>query len=135
AEALLRVPDNTTIHELIEDKITSGAWGTHVGKASSGLINTATVALLMTSNLLKDSERNTVGETLRKLLKRFGEPVIRTVAGQAMKEMGRQFVLGRDIDEAQDEAKEYMAKGYTYSYDMLGEAARTDDDAKRYYDS
>ncbi|HAU18098.1 MAG TPA: bifunctional proline dehydrogenase/L-glutamate gamma-semialdehyde dehydrogenase, partial [Marinobacter adhaerens] len=107
----------------------------HVGKASSGLINTATVALLMTSNLLKDSERNTVGETLRKLLKRFGEPVIRTVAGQAMKEMGRQFVLGRDIDEAQDEAKEYMAKGYTYSYDMLGEAARTDDDAKRYYDS
>ena len=87
----------------------------------------------MTSNLLKDSERNTVGETLRKLLKRFGEPVIRTVAGQAMKEMGRQFVLGRDIDEAQDEAKEYMAKGYTYSYDMLGEAARTDDDAKRYY--
>ncbi|WP_341582457.1 bifunctional proline dehydrogenase/L-glutamate gamma-semialdehyde dehydrogenase PutA [Marinobacter metalliresistant] len=135
AEALLRVPDNTTIHELIEDKITSGAWGSHVGKASSSLINTATVALLMTSNLLKDSERNTVGETLRKLLKRFGEPVIRTVAGQAMKEMGRQFVLGRDIDEAQDEAKDYMAKGYTYSYDMLGEAARTDDDAKRYYDA
>ena len=115
AEALLRVPDNTTIHELIEDKITSGAWGTHVGKASSGLINTATVALLMTSNLLKDSERNTVGETLRKLLKRFGEPVIRTVANQAMQEMGRQFVLGRDIDEAQDEAKAYMEKGYTYS--------------------
>ncbi|MDF0748705.1 bifunctional proline dehydrogenase/L-glutamate gamma-semialdehyde dehydrogenase PutA [Marinobacter sp. 71-i] len=135
AEALLRVPDNMTIHELIEDKITSGAWGTHVGRASSPLINTATVALLMTSNLLKDSERHSVGDTLRKLLKRFGEPVIRTVAGQAMKEMGRQFVLGRDIDEAQDEAKEYMAKGYTYSYDMLGEAARTDDDAKRYYDS
>ncbi|MGM0766769.1 MAG: bifunctional proline dehydrogenase/L-glutamate gamma-semialdehyde dehydrogenase PutA [Pseudomonadota bacterium] len=135
AEALLRVPDNLTIHELIEDKITSGAWGAHVGKASSPLINTATVALLMTSNLLKDSERNTVGDTLRKLLKRFGEPVIRTVAGQAMKEMGRQFVLGRDIDEAQDEAREYMEKGYTYSYDMLGEAARTDEDAKRYFDS
>lgn len=135
AEALLRVPDNTTIHELIEDKVTSGAWGSHVGKASSSLINTATVALLMTSNLLKDSERNTVGETLRKLLKRFGEPVIRTVANQAMKEMGRQFVLGRDIEEAQDEGKEYVAKGYTYSYDMLGEAARTDDDAKRYYDA
>ena len=135
AEALLRVPDNTTIHALIEDKITSGAWGTHVGKASSSLINTATVALLMTSNLLKDSERNTVGDTLRKLLKRFGEPVIRTVANQAMKEMGRQFVLGRDIEEAQDEAREYMARGYTYSYDMLGEAARTDDDAKRYYEA
>ncbi|MEX0606290.1 MAG: bifunctional proline dehydrogenase/L-glutamate gamma-semialdehyde dehydrogenase PutA [Marinobacter sp.] len=135
AEALLRVPDNTTIHELIEDKITSGAWGTHIGKASSPLINTATIALMMTSNLLKDSDRHSVGDTLRKLMKRFGEPVIRTVAGQAMREMGRQFVLGRDIDEAQDEAKDYMAKGYTYSYDMLGEAARTDKDAGRYFDS
>ncbi|MGN8157364.1 bifunctional proline dehydrogenase/L-glutamate gamma-semialdehyde dehydrogenase PutA [Salinisphaera sp. SWV1] len=135
AEALLRVPDNTTINDLIEDKISSGAWGTHRGKASSSLINTATVALLMTSNLLKDAEHNSVGDTLRRLVKRFGEPVIRTVAGQAMKEMGRQFVLGRNIDEAQREAKEYMAKGYTYSYDMLGEAARTDDDAKHYFES
>ena len=58
------------------------------------MINSATLALLMTSNLLKESERNSVGDTLRKLLKRFGEPVIRTVAGQAMKEMGGQFVLG-----------------------------------------
>lgn len=135
AEALLRVPDNITINDLIEDKISSGAWSTHRGKASSSLINTATVALLMTSNLLKDSERNSVGDTLRKLVKRFGEPVIRSVANQAMKEMGRQFVLGRDINEAQREAKEYMAKGYTYSYDMLGEAARTDDDAKHYFES
>ncbi|MGO1502745.1 MAG: proline dehydrogenase family protein, partial [Marinobacter sp.] len=135
AEALLRVPDNTTIHALIEDKITSGNWSSHVGKASSTLINSTTVALLLTSNLLKDSERHTVGDTLRKLVKRLGEPVVRTVAGQAMKEMGRQFVLGRDIDEAQNEAKSAMAKGYTYSYDMLGEAARTDADAQRYYDS
>ncbi|WP_404364357.1 bifunctional proline dehydrogenase/L-glutamate gamma-semialdehyde dehydrogenase PutA [Marinobacter sp.] len=135
AEALLRVPDNITIHALIEDKITSGSWGSHVGKASSSLINTATIALLMTSNLLKDSERHSVGDTLRKLVKRMGEPVIRTVAGQAMKEMGRQFVLGRDIEEAQEAGKEFMEKGYTYSYDMLGEAARTDHDAQRYYES
>ena len=135
AEALLRVPDNTTIHALIEDKITSGNWGAHVGKASSSFINSTTLALLMTSNLLKDSERHTVGDTLRKLVKRLGEPVVRTVAGQAMKEMGRQFVLGRDIDEAQAEAKSYMARGYTYSYDMLGEAARTDADALRYFES
>ncbi|SHK31176.1 L-proline dehydrogenase /delta-1-pyrroline-5-carboxylate dehydrogenase [Marinobacter antarcticus] len=135
AEALLRVPDSTTVNALIEDKITSGNWGSHVGKATSSFINSTTVALLMTSNLLKDSERHTVGETLRKLVKRLGEPVVRTVAGQAMKEMGRQFVLGRDIEEAQSEAKSYMAKGYTYSYDMLGEAARTDADARRYFES
>ena len=132
AEALLRVPDSTTIQELIEDKITSGNWSAHVGKASSSLINSTTLALLMTSNLLKDSERQSVGETLRKLIKRLGEPVVRTVANQAMKEMGRQFVLGRDIDEAQKEARSYMERGYTYSYDMLGEAARTDADAVRY---
>ncbi|MFT7366551.1 MAG: RHH-type proline utilization regulon transcriptional repressor/proline dehydrogenase [Marinobacter psychrophilus] len=135
AEAMLRVPDATTINDLIEDKITSGCWGDHVGRASSSLINTATIALLMTSNLLKDSERKNVGETLRKLLKRLGEPVIRTVAGQAMKEMGRQFVLGRDIKEAQSAGEGYMKKGYTYSYDMLGEAARTDHDAQRYYNA
>ncbi|MDC0661480.1 bifunctional proline dehydrogenase/L-glutamate gamma-semialdehyde dehydrogenase PutA [Marinobacter sp. SS21] len=133
AEALLRVPDNMTIHALIEDKITSGNWGAHLGKASSSLINSTTLALLMTSNLLKDSERHSVGDTLRKLIKRLGEPVVRTVAARAMKEMGRQFVLGRDIDEAQAQAKGNMARGYTYSYDMLGEAARTDADARRYH--
>ncbi|MCR8913442.1 bifunctional proline dehydrogenase/L-glutamate gamma-semialdehyde dehydrogenase PutA [Marinobacter panjinensis] len=135
AEAMLRVPDNVTINELIEDKITSGSWGDHVGKASSSLINTATVALLMTSKLLTESERQSVVETLRRLLKRMGEPVIRTVAGLAMKEMGRQFVLGRDIKEAQKAGEDYMKKGYTYSYDMLGEAARTDHDAQGYYNS
>lgn len=135
AEALLRVPDNMTIHALIEDKITSGNWSAHVGKASSSFINSTTVALLMTSNLLKDSERQSVGDTLRRMVKRMGEPVVRTVAGQAMKEMGRQFVLGRDIEEAQQEGKEYVANGYTYSFDMLGEAARTDADALRYYEA
>jgi RHH-type proline utilization regulon transcriptional repressor/proline dehydrogenase/delta 1-pyrroline-5-carboxylate dehydrogenase len=135
AEALLRVPDTLTIDDLIEDKITSGNWGAHVGKAKSGLVNTATIALLMTSNLLKDSERQSVGDTLRKLVKRLGEPVVRSIAAQAMKEMGRQFVLGRDIEEAQERGKSYMARGYTYSYDMLGEAARTDADAKRYFDA
>ncbi|MDI9244736.1 bifunctional proline dehydrogenase/L-glutamate gamma-semialdehyde dehydrogenase PutA [Marinobacter sp. CHS3-4] len=135
AEAMLRVPDSTTINDLIEDKITAGSWGEHVGKADSSLINTATVALLMTSTLLTETERQSIVQTLRRLLKRLGEPVIRTVAGLAMKEMGRQFVLGRDIKEAQKAGEGYMARGYTYSYDMLGEAARTDHDAQRYYNS
>jgi len=135
AEALLRVPDTLTIDDLIEDKIRSGNWGAHVGRARSGLVNTATIALLMTSNLLQDSGRHSVGDTLRKLVKRLGEPVVRSIAAQAMKEMGRQFVLGRDIEEAQARGKSYMARGYTYSYDMLGEAARTDRDARCYFDA
>ncbi|WP_010323233.1 bifunctional proline dehydrogenase/L-glutamate gamma-semialdehyde dehydrogenase PutA [Marinobacterium stanieri] len=132
AEALLRVPDNITIHDLIEDKIASGKWSDHRGKAKSSLINTTTWGLMVAGKLISPSDQKNLMETLRGLAKRMGEPMIRTVAHQAMKEMGRQFVLGRTIDEAQTRAKKYEAKGYTYSYDMLGEAARTDADAERY---
>ncbi len=132
AEALLRVPDNVTIHELIEDKIASGKWSEHRGKAKSSLINTTTWGLMVAGKLISPSDEKSLMETLRALVKRMGDPMVRTVAHQAMKEMGRQFVLGRTIDEAQDRAKKYESKGYTYSYDMLGEAARTDADAKRY---
>jgi RHH-type proline utilization regulon transcriptional repressor/proline dehydrogenase/delta 1-pyrroline-5-carboxylate dehydrogenase len=69
---------------------------------------------------------------LRQLIKRVGEPVVRTAVSQAMKMLGKQFVLGQTIDEAIDEAKALEQQGYTYSYDMLGEAARTHADAARY---
>ena len=133
AEALLRVPDNMTIDALIEDKIGSGKWNEHRGKAASSLINTTTWGLMVASKMINASENQGLVETLRGLVKRMGEPMVRSVAGQAMKEMGRQFVLGRTIDEAQKRGKKYEAKGYTYSYDMLGEAARTEEDAKRYH--
>jgi len=133
AEALLRVPDNITIHELIEDKVSSGKWGDHRGKSNSSLINTTTWGLMVAGKLISPSDKQNLAETLRGLVKRMGDPMVRTVAHQAMKEMGRQFVLGRTIDEALKRAKKYESKGYTYSYDMLGEAARTDRDALRYH--
>ncbi|MBP0047604.1 bifunctional proline dehydrogenase/L-glutamate gamma-semialdehyde dehydrogenase PutA [Marinobacterium sp. AK62] len=132
AEALLRVPDNVTIHDLIEDKIASGQWSEHRGKAKSSLINTTTWGLMVAGRLISPSDQKSLMETLRSLVKRMGDPMVRTVAHQAMKEMGRQFVLGRTIDEAQKRAQKYESRGYTYSYDMLGEAARTDADAQRY---
>ncbi|SEG85717.1 bifunctional proline dehydrogenase/L-glutamate gamma-semialdehyde dehydrogenase PutA [Marinobacterium lutimaris] len=132
AEALLRVPDNVTIHELIEDKISSGKWSEHRGKSNSSLINTTTWGLMMAGKVISPSDTRSLVETLRQLVKRMGDPMVRTVANQAMKEMGRQFVLGRTIEEAQKNARKYESKGYTYSYDMLGEAARTDADALRY---
>jgi RHH-type proline utilization regulon transcriptional repressor/proline dehydrogenase/delta 1-pyrroline-5-carboxylate dehydrogenase len=82
--------------------------------------------------VLDDREPGVVGH-LRAAVKRLGEPVIRTAVSRAMKEMGRQFVLGETIDKAMDRARELEAKGYTYSYDMLGEAARTEADARRYH--
>ncbi len=132
AEALLRVPDAATMDELIEDKIAPSDWGKHLGRSSSSLVNASTWALLLTGRVLDERGTNTA-QLLRGAIKRLGEPVIRTAVGRAMKEMGRQFVLGETIESAMTRAKGMEARGYSYSYDMLGEAARTMADAKRYH--
>ncbi len=132
AEALLRVPDAETMDALIEDKIAPGDWGRHLGKSASSLVNASTWALMLTGKVLEDREPGVVGH-LRAAVKRLGEPVIRRAVAQAMKEMGRQFVLGETIAAAMKRADELEGKGYTYSYDMLGEAARTEADARRYH--
>ena len=132
AEALLRVPDAETIDALIEDKIAPSDWGRHLGHSSSPLVNASTWALLLTGKVLAEDDDSMLG-ILRSVVKRLGEPVIRTAVGGAMREMGKQFVLGRDIEEAVGEARKFEEKGFTYSYDMLGEAARTERDAKRYH--
>ncbi len=132
AEALLRVPDAETMDALIEDKIAPSDWGRHLGRSSSSLVNASTWALMLTGRVLDDREPGVVGH-LRAAVKRLGEPVIRTAVSRAMKEMGRQFVLGETIEKAMDRARELEGKGYTYSYDMLGEAARTEGDARRYH--
>ncbi|OIQ32328.1 MAG: bifunctional proline dehydrogenase/L-glutamate gamma-semialdehyde dehydrogenase [Alphaproteobacteria bacterium MedPE-SWcel] len=131
AEALLRVPDADTIDALIEDKIAPSDWGRHLGKSTSSLVNASTWALMLTGKVL-DEDRSPIG-ALRGAVKRLGEPVIRTAVGRAMKEMGRQFVLGETIENAMKRAANMEAKGYSYSYDMLGEAARTEADAARYH--
>ena len=131
AEAMLRVPDADTIDALIEDKIAPSDWGKHLGEASSSLVNASTWALMLTGRVLDDEKPGMAG-VLRGAIKRLGEPVIRTAVGRAMKEMGRQFVLGETIAKALDRAAKLEAQGYTYSYDMLGEAARTAEDARRY---
>ncbi|MCW1955831.1 MAG: bifunctional proline dehydrogenase/L-glutamate gamma-semialdehyde dehydrogenase PutA [Roseobacter sp.] len=132
AEALLRVPDAETIDALIEDKIAPSDWASHLGESTSPLVNASTWALMLTGKVLNEPAPGLIG-SLRGAVKRLGEPVIRTAVGRAMKEMGRQFVLGETIVGAMERAAKMEAKGYTYSYDMLGEAARTEGDAKRYH--
>ncbi|MFS4437350.1 bifunctional proline dehydrogenase/L-glutamate gamma-semialdehyde dehydrogenase PutA [Paracoccaceae bacterium GXU_MW_L88] len=134
AEALLRVPDAETVDELIEDKITPHDWGEHLGDSSSTMVNASTWALMLTGRVLEEREPGIVG-SLRGMVRRMGEPVIRTAATRAMREMGAQFVLGQTIQDAMKRGRDYTKKGYTYSFDMLGEAARTEDDAKRYHDA
>ena len=132
AEALLRVPDAETMDELIEDKIAPSDWGKHLGHSASSLVNASTWALMLTGRVL-DDEKPGITRHLRSAVKRLGEPVIRTAVARAMREMGRQFVLGEDIGKAMTRAEGMQAKGFTYSYDMLGEAARTDGDARGYH--
>ncbi|SEQ46638.1 RHH-type transcriptional regulator, proline utilization regulon repressor / proline dehydrogenase / delta 1-pyrroline-5-carboxylate dehydrogenase [Loktanella sp. DSM 29012] len=131
AEALLRVPDSITIDALIEDKIAPSDWGKHLGHSASSLVNASTWALMLTGRVL-DDEKPGITRHLRGAVKRLGEPVIRTAVGRAMREMGRQFVLGETIEKAMKRADGMQEKGFTYSYDMLGEAARTDKDARAY---
>ena len=131
AEALLRVPDAETMDALIEDKIAPSDWGRHLGQSASPLVNASTWALLLTGKVLDERDTGVVGH-LRAAVRRLGEPVIRKAVTRAMKEMGKQFVLGETIQSAMIRAQEMETQGYTYSYDMLGEAAKTAGDALRY---
>jgi RHH-type transcriptional regulator, proline utilization regulon repressor / proline dehydrogenase / delta 1-pyrroline-5-carboxylate dehydrogenase len=131
AEALLRVPDAETMDDLIRDKIAPHDWSAHSGGSSSIFVNASTWALMLTGRVLDEGEGG-VERTLRGMMRRLGEPVIRAAVAAAMREMGEQFVLGRTIDEAARRGRGFTAKGYLYSYDMLGEAARTEADALRY---
>ena len=137
AEALLRVPDPETMDDLIEDKIAPSAWGAHLGHSSSSLVNASTWALMLTGKVLDEDDAGTTGiaRTLHGAVKRLGEPVIRRAVTRAMKEMGNQFVLGETINEAVRRGQKWEGQGYTYSYDMLGEAALTASDAAEYFDA
>ncbi len=133
AEALLRVPDAGTIDALIEDKIAPSSWGAHLGKSSSSLVNASTWALMLTGKVLRDDAGEGVAATLHSAIKRLGEPVIRTAVQRAIRELGHQFVLGRTIDEALNRGRKLARQGFTFSYDMLGEAALTAADAQKYF--
>ncbi len=132
AEALLRVPDPLTIDALIEDKIAPSDWGKHLGHSASSLVNASTWGLMLTGKVLTDEQPGVAGQ-LRGMVKRLGEPVIRAATARAMKEMGRQFVLGETIQAAMTRARLQETAGYSYSYDMLGEAAKTKKDAQAYF--
>lgn len=137
AEALLRVPDKHTQEELIRDKLSQGQWTPHLGNSDSLFVNASAWGLLFTGNMVNYSDQRKKDQfsLLKKTLGRLGEPVIRRAMNIAMKVMGRQFVMGENIKDAVKRAEEKEQKGYVYSYDMLGEGARTMRDAERYYAS
>jgi len=137
AEALMRIPDSETADRLIRDKIASGDWGAHMGRSESLFVNASTWGLMLTGRVVRMDERTgrDLGTAMKRMIRRSGEPVIRQAVRQAMRIMGRQFVMGRTIDEALRRARSDEERGYSHSFDMLGEAARTMRDADRYYAS
>ncbi|MDF2178985.1 bifunctional proline dehydrogenase/L-glutamate gamma-semialdehyde dehydrogenase PutA [Aliiglaciecola sp. CAU 1673] len=137
AEALLRIPDAGTADALIKDKLSGADWRSHLKQSDSLLVNASTWGLMLTGKLFHlDKPANADSENvLDKLVSRLGEPVVRKAMYAAMKIMGQQFVLGRTIEEALKASRKQRKTGYTHSYDMLGEAALTADDAQKYFDA
>jgi RHH-type transcriptional regulator, proline utilization regulon repressor / proline dehydrogenase / delta 1-pyrroline-5-carboxylate dehydrogenase len=134
AEALLRIPDAATADRLIAEKIGGADWQKHLGESGSLFVNASTWALMLTGRLVRldDADVHEPRSALRRLVSRGGEPVIRQAMLQAMRIIGRQFVMGRTIEEALGRARDTEAHGYQFSYDMLGESAHTQADAERY---
>ncbi len=133
AEALLRIPDVATRDALIRDKIAEGDWKSHVDGNRSLFVNAATWGLVVTGKLTSTANEGGLSASLTRLIARCGEPVIRRGVDMAMRMMGEQFVIGETIDKALERARLLEARGFRYSYDMLGEAAMTAADAERYY--
>ncbi len=131
AEAFLRVPDPETADLLIADKLGDADWRAHTGESNSGLVNVATWGLVVGRALVGEGDQG----PLRRLISRAGEPFVRQAVGAAMRMMGEIFVMGRTIDEAMARMRKGENKGFTASFDMLGEAARTIPDAARYFNA
>ena len=137
AESLLRIPDAETADRLIRDKLGDADWEQHLGHSDSLFVNASTWALMLTGRVvaLRNYQQQSLGSVLGRLVSRVGEPVIRQSVTQGMRIMGKQFVMGRTVDEALQRARENDNAAYRYSFDMLGEAARTRADAERYFDA
>lgn len=133
AEALLRVPDAATADRFIEDKLEQGDFAHHQTRSSALAVNASAWALGLSAAVIQPGE--TPQGTIGRLVKRIGLPAVRIATRQAMRLMGNHFVLGETIDAALARAQSGDAHAERYSFDMLGEAARTAADARRYFDA
>ncbi len=133
AEALLRVPDARTADQFIEDKLGEGDFIHHETRSSAFLVNASAWALGMSARVIQPGE--TPQGTLGRLAKRLGAPAVRAATRQAMRLMGSHFVLGETIEAALARARSQSTRSPRYSFDMLGEGARTAADAERYFNA
>ncbi|ERL54733.1 bifunctional proline dehydrogenase/L-glutamate gamma-semialdehyde dehydrogenase PutA [Psychrobacter aquaticus] len=133
AEALIRVPDNYTADALIHDKMSVADWKKHIKNDNGFMVNASSWGMMMTGRVVSIDSNTTATGFLDRMTKKMGEPVIRSAMQKAMRIMGHQFVLGETIEDANKNSQPYRNRGYTYSFDMLGEAAITHRDAEKYF--
>lgn len=136
AEALLRIPDQQTADELIRDKLEKGNWKKFFSKQGGILMNSSTYGLMISGKILQLSkESEQIESALNRIAGRIGEPVIREALKKGMQILGQKFVLGTNTENALDRAKKIGKKGYLFSFDMLGEGARTNHQAEKYFNN
>jgi len=133
AEALLRIPDNQTIDDLIEDKIPSGKWKDHISNQKDLFVNISSIAFMFSGKIVERSEDHQ--SIFHNLLKQMSEPVLRSAIKQGINILAKQFVFDQNIQQANHRAQQWPDTRYSFSFDMLGEAALTYIDAERYYQS
>ncbi len=132
AEALLRIPDKATEFQLIKDKLSQGNW--QDDNTASKLVSASSFGLDLSSKLLK-SGNNYISSLCKKVMRKLGRPIIVKAVYKAMEMLSSHFVLGTDIHDAMNHAEPLSHKGYLFSFDMLGEVARTQKDADKYFEA
>ncbi|MGL9681665.1 MAG: bifunctional proline dehydrogenase/L-glutamate gamma-semialdehyde dehydrogenase PutA [Wolbachia sp.] len=136
AESLLRIPDDYTIDELIKDKIANQEWSKHLGCSSSLFVNASTWSLMIGSSILRTSEEDPrFYHAISRLLKNLGESVIRKAVKQAMLMLGKHFIVGENIEEALESVQSDDHNKFLCSFGMLGESARTAENAEEYFNT
>ncbi|HNL22404.1 MAG TPA: proline dehydrogenase family protein, partial [Rhodocyclaceae bacterium] len=135
AEALLRIPDAGTTDRLIRDKLARGDWQAHLGHSPSLFVNAAAWGLMVTGRLASTVSASKLGNALSRALVKGGEPLVRRMLAFGVELLGERFVMGEDIDAALARSRESSRHGYVHSFDMLGEAALTSADARRYFEA
>jgi RHH-type proline utilization regulon transcriptional repressor/proline dehydrogenase/delta 1-pyrroline-5-carboxylate dehydrogenase len=130
AEALLRIPDRSTRNALLRDKLSQADFKKYLNNPSSWVMKLATRGFSLGVALLKEYESS----PFKRALGKTSLPVMEKIADQAMRLLAGKFVLGSTIEEALETSIKNMKRGYTYSFDMLGEAAFTEKDAALYYE-
>ena len=133
AEALLRIPDAETRDDLIYEKLRDGNWKSHIGNANSFFINAASYGLVFGKKISENLDEKSLANALSRSFARFSAPIMRTLIVKSMQILGKQFVTGVTMQEALTNIKPRYEKGFTFSFDMLGEAAMTQADADRYF--